>query len=110
MVTAVAVGGGGMRGRRRDWRARHRCSAGGSDDDSNDGNDGDEVDAPVVVRHVAVLLLPCAPPLDGDGDDGGGRWGWREGASSRLARVALELGLLHHRDSNDSENNGDVVM
>ena len=61
------------------------------------------------VRRVAVLLPRRAPPSDGDGNGGSGRWGWREGVSSRLVCAASELGLLHHRDSNDSKN-GDVVM
>jgi len=56
------------------------------------------------VRRVAVLLPPRAPPLDGDGDGGVGRRGWREGVSSRLARAASELGLPHHRDGDYSEN------
>ena len=44
------------------------------------------------VRRVTVLLPPCAPPLDGDGNSGVGRRGWREGVSLRLARTASELG------------------
>ena len=56
------------------------------------------------VRRVAVLLPPRAPPLDGDGNGGVGRWGWREGVSSRLACAASELGLPHHRDGDYSEN------
>ena len=62
------------------------------------------------VRRVTVLLPPRAPPLDGDGTGGVGRRGWRKGVSSRLARAASELGLPHHRDGDDSENDGDVVM
>ena len=62
------------------------------------------------VWRVAVLLHPRAPPSDSNGNGGGGRRGWREEVSSRLARVASELGLLHHRDGNDSKNDGDVVM
>jgi hypothetical protein len=110
MVTAAAVGRGGARERRRDWRARRWSSADGANDDGNNGNDGDKVNAPVVVRHVAVLLPPHAPPPDGDGNGGGGRRGWREGVSSRLAHAASELGLLHHQDSDNSKNDGDVVM
>ena len=62
------------------------------------------------VRRVAVLLPLRAPPLDGDDDGSGGRRVWREGVMSRLARAASELGLPHHRDGDDSKNNGDVVM
>ncbi len=36
--------------------------------------------------------------------------GWREGVPSRLAHPASELGLPHHQDGGDGENNGDVVM
>ena len=56
------------------------------------------------VWRVTVLLPPCAPPLDGNGDGGGGRRGWHKGVLSRLARAALELGLPHHQDGNDGKN------
>jgi hypothetical protein len=62
------------------------------------------------VRRVAVLLPLRTPPSDSDGDGKGSRRGWRKGVSSRLARAALELGLPHHRDGDDSKNDGDVVM
>ena len=62
------------------------------------------------VQRVTVLLPPCAPTLDGDGDGGDGQRGWRKGASSRLAHATSELGLLHHRDGGNGKNDGDVVM
>ena len=108
MATAAAVGGGGARGCPRDWRAQRWSSAGGANDN---GNDSDKSDAwSSSVRRVAVLLTPHAPPSDGDGKGGGSRRGWREGVSSRLARAASELGLLHHWDCDNGENDGDVVM
>ena len=197
MATAAAVGGGGARGCRRDWRLRSRCLAGGADDDCNDGNEsnaqccrdwrvrsrclaggadndcndgdksdaqcrrdwgvrsrslaggadddcdeGNESNAQVVVqfeeaiahrggvscyanlygscnlirthtihfsevdfnmpgslsiRRVTVLLPPRAPPLNGDGDSGGGRRGWRKGLLSRLARAVSVLGGRRRR-------------
>ena len=85
--------------------------AGGADDDGNDGDSGDEGNAgSLSVRRVPILLPPRAPPSDGDGNGGGSRRGWREGVSSRLARAASKLGLPHHQDGGDGENDGDVVM
>ena len=111
MATATTVSGGGARGHRLDWRARHRSSVGGADDDGNDGDEGDEGDARVVVRPARHCPPPpMRPPSDGDGNGSCGQWGWREGVLSRLAHAALELGLPHHRDGEDSENDGDVVM
>ncbi len=62
------------------------------------------------VWRIAVLLPPRAPTSDSDGNGSGGRQGWRKGVSLRLVRTASELGLLHHRDGDDGENGGDVVM
>ena len=43
------------------------------------------------VRCVTVLLPPCAPPLDGNGNGGGSRRGWREKNLRQMYGVILQL-------------------